>query len=61
MAADQAYEQAGVDPQDLDLVELHDCFATPSSSTTTTCVCANPAAPATSSTPAPPPVTVAFR
>jgi len=27
-AADQAYEQAGVDPQDLDLVELHDCFAT---------------------------------
>jgi acetyl-CoA acetyltransferase len=28
MAADQAYEQAGVDPQDLDLVELHDCFAT---------------------------------
>jgi acetyl-CoA acetyltransferase len=26
-AADQAYEQAGVDPQDLDLVELHDCFA----------------------------------
>jgi acetyl-CoA acyltransferase len=28
MAADKAYEQAGVDPQDLDLVELHDCFAT---------------------------------
>jgi len=27
-AADQAYEQSGVDPQDLDLVELHDCFAT---------------------------------
>jgi acetyl-CoA acyltransferase len=27
-AADQAYEQAGVAPQDLDLVELHDCFAT---------------------------------
>ena len=27
-AADQAYEQAGVDPADLDLVELHDCFAT---------------------------------
>jgi len=27
-AADQAYEQAGVGPQDLDLVELHDCFAT---------------------------------
>ena len=23
-----AYEQAGVSPQDLDLVELHDCFAT---------------------------------
>jgi acetyl-CoA acetyltransferase len=27
-AAEQAYEQSGVDPQDLDLVELHDCFAT---------------------------------
>lgn len=27
-AADKAYEQAGVGPQDLDLVELHDCFAT---------------------------------
>jgi len=27
-AADQAYEQSGVDPKDLDLVELHDCFAT---------------------------------
>ncbi len=27
-AADQAYEQSGVDPADLDLVELHDCFAT---------------------------------
>lgn len=27
-AAQQAYEQAGVDPADLDLVELHDCFAT---------------------------------
>jgi acetyl-CoA acyltransferase len=27
-AADQAYEAAGVAPQDLDLVELHDCFAT---------------------------------
>jgi len=27
-AASQAYEQAGVSPQDLDLVELHDCFAT---------------------------------
>ncbi|MGQ4615546.1 thiolase C-terminal domain-containing protein [Nocardia sp. R7R-8] len=28
MAADQAYEAAGVGPEDLDLVELHDCFAT---------------------------------
>jgi acetyl-CoA acetyltransferase len=27
-AADKAYELAGVSPQDLDLVELHDCFAT---------------------------------
>jgi acetyl-CoA acyltransferase len=28
MAADAAYDKAGVGPQDLDLVELHDCFAT---------------------------------
>jgi acetyl-CoA acetyltransferase len=27
-AATKAYELSGVDPQDLDLVELHDCFAT---------------------------------
>ncbi|MCG3776528.1 MAG: 3-ketoacyl-CoA thiolase [Nitrospira sp.] len=27
-AADQAYEVSGVSPEDLDLVELHDCFAT---------------------------------
>jgi acetyl-CoA acetyltransferase len=27
-AATQAYEQSGVSPSDLDLVELHDCFAT---------------------------------
>jgi acetyl-CoA acyltransferase len=27
-AASKAYEQAGVSPADLDLVELHDCFAT---------------------------------
>jgi acetyl-CoA acyltransferase len=27
-AAQQAYEKAGVGPEDLDLVELHDCFAT---------------------------------
>jgi acetyl-CoA acetyltransferase len=28
MASTQAYEQAGLGPADLDLVELHDCFAT---------------------------------
>jgi acetyl-CoA acetyltransferase len=28
VAAKQAYELAGVGPEDLDLVELHDCFAT---------------------------------
>jgi len=28
LAAAQAYEQAGIGPSDLDLVELHDCFAT---------------------------------
>ncbi|ADP83273.1 Propanoyl-CoA C-acyltransferase [Pseudofrankia inefficax] len=27
-AAARAYEQAGIGPEDLDLVELHDCFAT---------------------------------
>src|SRR5450755_1921634 len=27
-AATQAYESAGIGPEDLDLVELHDCFAT---------------------------------
>ena len=27
-AAHQAYEKAGIGPDDLDLVELHDCFAT---------------------------------
>ena len=27
-AATQAYEQSGVSPEDLNLVELHDCFAT---------------------------------
>ena len=27
-AATTAYEQAGIGPEDLDLVELHDCFAT---------------------------------
>jgi acetyl-CoA acetyltransferase len=26
-AADQAYEQAGVGPEDVDVVELHDCFS----------------------------------
>jgi len=28
LAAKEAYERAGVGPQDIDLVELHDCFAT---------------------------------
>ncbi|HEY4019766.1 MAG TPA: thiolase family protein [Pseudonocardiaceae bacterium] len=28
IAASTAYEQAGLGPEDLDLVELHDCFAT---------------------------------
>jgi acetyl-CoA acetyltransferase len=28
LAAKQAYEQAGAGPDDIDLVELHDCFAT---------------------------------
>jgi acetyl-CoA acyltransferase len=28
LAATQAYEMAGVDPKDVNLVELHDCFAT---------------------------------
>jgi len=28
LAASQAYEQAAIGPEDLDLVELHDCFAT---------------------------------
>lgn len=28
LAADKAYEQAGLGPDDIDLVELHDCFAT---------------------------------
>ncbi|MGV9799208.1 thiolase family protein [Mycobacterium sp. NPDC003449] len=28
LAADQAYEAAGIEPTELDLVELHDCFAT---------------------------------
>jgi sterol carrier protein 2 len=26
-AADRVYEQAGIGPEDLDVVELHDCFA----------------------------------
>src|SRR3546814_15677082 len=28
LAAARAYEMAGIDAKDLDLVELHDCFAT---------------------------------
>ena len=28
LAAKDAYEQAGIGPEDVDLVELHDCFAT---------------------------------
>ena len=52
-AARKAYESAGVDPADLDLVELHDCFATAGSCTTTTSCCARKGARPTSSTPAP--------
>ena len=28
LAAKKAYEMAGVGPEDINLVELHDCFAT---------------------------------
>jgi len=28
LAADQAYERGSIEPKDIDLVELHDCFAT---------------------------------
>jgi len=28
LAADRAYEAAGLGPDDIDLIELHDCFAT---------------------------------
>jgi acetyl-CoA acyltransferase len=28
LAAQRAYDMSGIDPSDLDLVELHDCFAT---------------------------------
>ena len=28
LAAKDAYEQAGIGPEDVNLVELHDCFAT---------------------------------
>ena len=28
LSAQKAYEMSGIDPEDLDLVELHDCFAT---------------------------------
>jgi acetyl-CoA acetyltransferase len=27
-AASEAYEQAGVGPEEVDVVELHDCFST---------------------------------
>ena len=27
-AAKEAYEMAGLGPEDIDLIELHDCFAT---------------------------------
>ena len=54
-AATQAYEQAGVGPADLDLVELHDCFATAElvHYDNLDAVRAS-AGPSTSSTPAPP-------
>ena len=53
-AAQQAYEQAGVGPDDLDLVELHDCFATAELVHYDNLGCARRAAPPTSSCPAPP-------
>src|SRR6266567_756982 len=49
-AADLAYEAAGVAPSDLDLVELHDCFATAACATTTTSGSARRAAPGSGST-----------
>ena len=52
-AANKAYELAGVGPEDLDLVELHDCFATAELlPLRQPRLCASPAALATSSTPA---------
>ena len=53
-AAAKAYERAGVGPDDLDLVELHDCFATAELLTTRTSASARtgrPAAPSTRVTP----------
>jgi acetyl-CoA acetyltransferase len=62
-AAAQAYEMAGLGADDLDLVELHDCFASPRrrSCTTRTWACARTARRVGSSTRAKPPWEAASR
>ena len=61
-AADAAYEQAGVGPEDLDLVELHDCFASAELIHYDNLrLCVSPAGRATSSTRAPRTVTAPCR
>jgi len=60
-AAKQAYEQAGIGPEDLDLVELHDCFATAELVHYDNLGLCEGAAPPTSSSPAPHGATAARR
>ena len=61
-AAKQAYETAGVGPDDLDLVELHDCFATAELVHYDNLMLCEPgAARSTSSSPAPPGATARRR